>query len=825
MLPALKPPDESELGATLIAPDLPAGEPRSASVAPPAASAVPSATDRGRARIAGRYEVLGLLGVGGMGSVYKAKDLELDELVALKVLRRDLLATPGMLERFRREVKLARRVTHPSVARTFDIGEHEGDKYLTMELIDGESRAVLLARETALYLARVVDTPARARAAAAAAHAAGVVHRDLKPDNVMVTATGRVVITDFGIARAHLEDGAHKTQGAISGTPAYMAPEQVEVGGRIDARTDVYALGAMLFEMITGERAWLGESPIAVAAARLVHPPPDPRQRKRRVADGVAALTMRCMARDASQRPVSADAVANELALLLEHVRAGAAEPKGSAAVTTASSPMAAALTPPRPLTSPSTFLASLAAGKTVAVLPFRNGGAPVDDYLADGLTDDLIDNLSMTRGLRVCSRGVVLRFKGEVRDPREIGRELDVQVVVEGSVRRAGDAVRVSARLSSVADGFQLWAKRFDRPAADLLVVSDEVARAVADALTVDLVAPARAAPEDPVAVDLYLRGRQEYRRYWRESAAAAVELFQQALARAPDDPTILAACAMAAARLWFFGGEGAEEAGGLARRMSERAVTVAPGHGEARLALAMVRFHEADSIGALRETRQALAIAPANAEAHGLLGRILLELGPVVEARRRSETALSLDPFIGLVYGDLARGHALLGEWAEVDALVERGANIDPQAAWFIRSRLTLWRGDRELVERYLRSAGGSSPTTQVIAASMLSVVTGKERVFDVPVLNLLAGRGLGARHVIFFRQMAAELASSGGQLEDATQMVTEAVDAGLLDVVWMDRCPLLEPLRRDPAFAPLRATVAARAARVLEAFGGVP
>ena len=237
------------------------------------------------------------------------------------------------------------------------------------------------------------------------------------------------------------------------------------------------------------------------------------------------------------------------------------------------------------------------------------------------------------------------------------------------------------------------------------------------------------------------------------------------------------------------------------------------------------MVRFHEADSIGALRETRQALAIAPANAEAHGLLGRILLELGPVVEARRRSETALSLDPFIGLVYGDLARGHALLGEWAEVDALVERGANIDPQAAWFIRSRLTLWRGDRELVERYLRSAGGSSPTTQVIAASMLSVVTGKERVFDVPVLNLLAGRGLGARHVIFFRQMAAELASSGGQLEDATQMVTEAVDAGLLDVVWMDRCPLLEPLRRDPAFAPLRATVAARAARVLEAFGGVP
>jgi serine/threonine-protein kinase len=215
--------------------------------------------------LAGRYELLGLVGTGGMGSVYRARDRELDEIVALKMLRRELVDAPGMLARFRQEVKLARKVTHRNVARTFDIGEHAGDKFLTMELVEGESLANLLHREKKLELARVIELVEAICSALSAAHAAEVVHRDLKPDNVLLAKDGRVVVTDFGIARAVTSD-AQPTIGAPIGTPAYMAPEQLEGSHPIDARADLYALGAMTYELLTGQQPWTGDSAYAVAA-------------------------------------------------------------------------------------------------------------------------------------------------------------------------------------------------------------------------------------------------------------------------------------------------------------------------------------------------------------------------------------------------------------------------------------------------------------------------------------------------------------------------------------------------------------------------------
>ncbi|AKV04164.1 Serine/threonine protein kinase [Labilithrix luteola] len=234
-------------------------------------------TEDGPALVANRYELLGMLGGGAMGTVYRARDRELDEIVALKVLRRELAATEGMLERFRREVKLARRVTHRNVARTFDIGEHGGDRFLTMELVRGEGLASLLTRRGRLPLAEVVSISRDVCAGLSAAHAAGVLHRDLKPDNVVLAEDGRAVITDFGIARAASEGELGRTVGGIVGTPAYMAPEQVEGAPNLDARADLYALGAMIFELLTGSLPWTGETVIAVAAARLLQPPPDPR--------------------------------------------------------------------------------------------------------------------------------------------------------------------------------------------------------------------------------------------------------------------------------------------------------------------------------------------------------------------------------------------------------------------------------------------------------------------------------------------------------------------------------------------------------------------
>ena len=399
--------------------------------------------------VAERYEILGMLGAGGMGTVYRARDRELDEIVAIKLLRKELAAAEGMLERFRREVKLARRVTHRNVARTFDIGEHGGDRFLTMELVEGEMLGAHLARRGRVPTRDVLRIGVDVCAGLAAAHEAGVLHRDLKPENVVLTRDGRAVITDFGIARAVAESELGRTVGGIVGTPAYMAPEQVEGASNLDGRTDLYALGVMLFELLTGEIPWTGDSIVALAAARLLRPPPDVRTHDATIAAPVAELVLKLMARARTDRFASAEEAGAAMAVLqgddLPSARSLAPAPTGlvtAAALVTA---------PPR------------AQRTIVAVLPLTNLAAEDDEYLAQSVTEDLVDLLSVLPELRVRPRGETARFSDRSRDVREAGRALGVDVVVDGSLRRVGALVRVSFRLVTVEDGFQLWARRFD--------------------------------------------------------------------------------------------------------------------------------------------------------------------------------------------------------------------------------------------------------------------------------------------------------------------------------------------------------------------------
>jgi serine/threonine-protein kinase len=273
-----------------------------------------------------------------------------------------------------------------------------------------------------------------------------------------------------------------------------MAPEQIKSDVPLDARADLYALGAMLFELSTGERPWHGATVFAVAAARLLHPPPDPRKIRPDLPAGLRALVQRCMARRPDDRFPSAVAVASALAALTL-----------PAQVQPASSPSPRAQV--HDTRAPLSPVHDGRSDKRVAVLPFRNTGPPEQDYLADGLTESVIDVLSMAPGLRVASRGMVMRYKGSDRDPREVGRELGVQVVVDGTVRRAGGGVRIAARLASVANGVQPWARRFDRPDADFYAASDDVARAIGEALAVEMGAAPRPPDVDAEAMDLYFQ------------------------------------------------------------------------------------------------------------------------------------------------------------------------------------------------------------------------------------------------------------------------------------------------------------------------------
>ncbi len=730
--------------------------------------------------LGGRYEVLALLGVGGMGAVYKVRDRELDETVALKMLKREIADTPGIVERFRREVKLARRVTHANVARTYDLGEHAGERFLTMELIEGESLATRLARQGRLSISETIAVVSAICEGLEAAHAAGVVHRDLKPDNVLLSGT-RVVITDFGVARAQ-EAGAAARTAIPLGTPAYMAPEQVEASQNIDARADLYALGAMTFELLTGRLPFEADSVFAVAAMRLTQPPPDPRAVRPEIPESVALFVQRCMARKPEDWPASAREIASRLA----SITMPAAEPTMR----------------PAP---PSVADGSDGAHKTVAVIPFRNAGTADDEYLVDGLTDDIIDALSMTPGLRVRPRGVVMKHKNDASDPRQIGRELGVLVVVEGTVRAAADAIRVSARVLSVEDGFQIWAKRFDGSRADVLRIGDDAARAIADALTVRK--PTRAAlVTDPVAVDLYLRGRHEFLKFWSEANQRAIDLFAAAHARAPEDPLIMAGYALALARQ--FGAANSADYSDTARRVAESAVRIAPNLAEAHLALANVSLHDNDPRAVGAGVVRALALSPLLPEAHDLRARLLLEVAPPREAIEAAERAIQLEPrLVHLRYSVQVRARFILGE-LEASELDQPPADPDVAAVyWIMIGRIATWAVDTPLGAHVAELMKSAPPSTHPMVNALFDLVAKREVPTAVRQTVAMRVRDprITQRARVFWNQLSAETRAFAG--EYPFDNLKRAVDLGLFDVNWMDSCPLLAPMRREPEFAALR------------------
>ena len=766
------------------------------------------------ALVAGRYQVLALAGRGAMGSVYRARDTELDEVVALKFLRAELVDAPGMLDRFRREVRLARRVAHRNVARVFDIGEHGSNKFLTMAFIEGEPLRALLGRGP-LSAVRVLTYARSICDGLDAAHAAGVVHRDLKPDNVMVARDGTPVITDFGIARAAADGGggaAAATMGGVVGTPAYMAPEQVAASAEVDRRADVYALGVMLFEMLTGQLPWQGASPIMVAAARLNEAPPDVRSVRRDIHPALAEVVMRCMARSPDGRYDSAAEVAAALAAA---VVASAADAPLMAPVLPP--PVIATPAPAASMSMPGRMTMATSMGeRTIAVLPFRNAGDADDAYLAEGLTEDLIDTLSVTQGLRVRPRSATSRFTGDV-DHRAVGGELDVQVIVEGSVRRRGDGLRITARVLSVAEGFQLWAQRFDRPSADALVVSDEVAAAVAEALTVAHAVRQREAPTDPVAIDLYLRGRAALRALDHGSTERALELLGQAHDRAPDEPTILAACARASARALFYRSEPALAARAL--DFARRAFAVAPDNGEVELALAQVQFALGDFVDAAHHAVRARHNAPLLSEVHATIGRMHIEVGPLARAEVSLERALALDSQLQAARVDLARARAFRGDYEPARSLAAEGGPVETATQASFVARFALWEGDLAPWRHVLPPMSGADPLSRgALVDAVLAVLNTRQVPPQVDdALRTVLSNTTSIRFRPLLRQIGAELHGFCGDVDAALEGVAGALQEGLIDLSWLDHCPAIACIRATPRFAELRATLVERTAPI--------
>src|SRR5215831_5173899 len=428
----------------------------------------------------GPYEILSPLGAGGMGEVYRARDTRLGREVAIKVLPASLSADPDRLRRFEQEARAAGLLNHPSITQVYDLGTHEGAPYVVHELLEGETLRAVLATGP-LPPRRAVDYAIPMAQGLAAAHEKGIVHRDLKPENVFVTRDGRIKILDFGLAKLTLPETdagpltgiptetARTQTGVVLGTLGYMSPEQVR-GQPADARSDIFSFGAILYEMLAGRRAFQGVSSADTMSAILKEDPPDV-SASRTVSPGLGRIVRHCLEKNPEQRFQSARDLAFDLS-------AAAADPVSrrrrtlawAGALLAAISLVAAAVLL-RSRGSRSNVPGAAAAGrKSIAVLPFQNlSPDPENAYFADGMTEDILTQLAKIRDLKVISRSSVIQYKGTQKPIRTIAAELGVGAILEGSVRRAGNQVRIVSQLIDARTDEHLWAETYDRKLEDV--------------------------------------------------------------------------------------------------------------------------------------------------------------------------------------------------------------------------------------------------------------------------------------------------------------------------------------------------------------------
>jgi eukaryotic-like serine/threonine-protein kinase len=762
--------------------------------------------------VASRYRIEALLGEGGMGVVYRAHDTELDERVALKVLHGSDAGDEGMLERFRREVKLARKVTHPNVARTFDLGRCGDTRYITMELIEGTSLSRRLDGGP-LSLAEALRITAEIARGLVAAHSAGVVHRDLKPDNVLLTpgeleGHERVVITDFGIARATERKGADErpesqrmrqlTVGGLVGTPAYMAPEQI-VGETPDGRTDVFALGIVLFQLLSTRLPFEGDDAVAQATARLTSAPLEIRSLNDAVPEPVAELLASMLVRDRRDRPDARQALE-----ALERLR-GERPDRGADSV--------AKLGRVAPTTTQILARAAVLRVRTVAVLPIGSTSA-THEVFARELGATLADGLARSAAFRVVPPAFASLGSGSP----------EADVVLTGSVRSEGERLRVNLRFLDPVKKTQRWAERFEGQATAPFSLEDTLLRAAETALRAIAGGADDArlkGPSDPAVRALYDRAFElAHRMNEQDRLEEALSLLRRAHELSPGDASVMSLLGLVLVRF------------GLIRRDSSaapliveaedwalRALNADSGLASTFVTLGLVRLHQGDVRASVRAFREALARDDRNAEASAYLGRFLVESGYLDEGIRRLELALSIEPGIQHAWWNLARAHALTRSWDRTEEVFRSAlaATNNTPSLNIVRARVAFWRADPVFAAEVADSIEASSPPSHFVRSfvpPLRAFASGGEISRETESLQRAGASVASPALRAFWFQVEAEILSMTRHVDAALDAIDGAVALPFIDVGWMDHCPALDAIRRTGRFGQARAVIAARA-----------
>jgi serine/threonine-protein kinase len=611
----------------------------------------------------GSYEILSPLGAGGMGEVYRARDAKLDRDVALKVLPPHLARDPEALERFEREAKTIAALSHPNILSIFDFGEERGIAYAVTELLEGETVRSRLAAG-ALPSRKAVEIAVGMAHGLAAAHEKGIVHRDLKPENVFVTRDGRVKLLDFGLARilpfTTGEGSAAATAGltepgAILGTVGYMSPEQVR-GGSASPRSDIFSFGAVFYEMLTGRRAFQRESGVETMMAILHEEPPELREGSRTLPVELTEIVVHCLEKKPDERFQSA----RDLAFALRFGE--------------------------RDESSASRRAALAEAGPSIAVLPFRNMSSDREaEYFCDGVTEEILNVLAQIPGLSVAARTSSFAYKGKDTDVRQIGRELGVRTVLEGSLRQVGQRLRVNVQLVDVASGYQLWSERYDREMQDVFAVQDEIARAIAETLKVRLL-PAAGEPivapatENVEAYDCYLKGRY----FWaRRQLHEAIEQFDAAVSKDPDYVAAWTGIAESYAVWGFYGGIPTWEAFARSRSAAERAQALAPEG--AHLSLGIIEhYYGWDLAREERELRLAIDQNPRSFEGYFWLSLCFGVIGRFEEALVLARRGVEAEPRSANAQAAVGWAYFGVGRYEEARLEFSHATALDPEAAF---------------------------------------------------------------------------------------------------------------------------------------------
>ena len=729
------------------------------------------------------YRVTSKLGSGGMGVVYEAEDTKLGRHVALKFLPPEMATDAASLERFQREARAASALNHPGICTVYEIDQHEGQHFIAMELLEGETLADRI-RKGPFDVGPLLDLGIQIADALESAHAKGIVHRDLKPANVFVTTRGQAKVLDFGLAkieRARPAGGEHSeaptavqpneltSAGSTMGTVSYMSPEQAR-GQVTDARTDIFSLGTVLYQAATGTLPFQGETSAVVFEAILNREPASITLANPALPAELNRILGKALEKDRGLRYQTATDLKTDLLRLKRDSDSGGRR--------------AAELSDSRP------GAPAKAAEKSIAVLYFENlSGVKEDEYLRDGVTEDIITELSKIKGLKILSRPTVLPYRDKSVTAAQVGQQLKAGFVLAGSIRRAGNRLRITAQLVDAQNDSLLWSERYDREMADVFEVQDEIARKIAAALRVQLSPQEQAAlaakPTDNLqAYDLYLRGKSYARRLTRQDLEFALQMFENAVALDPRFALAHAAIALACAQFnqhfdrapaWIERGKAA----------SQQASALGSGSPEVQVAEAWILYAEGKYDEAVRRVREAIARKGDAEGAYYLLGRALFADGKYQEVVDLAEAAIATSGEDYNIYVPIINALGALGKKeAHRNSVLQR----------------------IQVLEAHLKKVPEDARGRTLLATDYANLDRAEDAMREAQL-----AMALRANDAMVMYNVACVFGQLGRKPE-ALDALRKAREAGWKDATWARRDPDLAILHGDPEFDQLYPEAAA-------------